>query len=303
MGEIDLPLEEKALADVDRGVEKNYRFSDHDDNDDGNGGKSFEIGSFNCACGDDGNDDDDLKFRRNESLATAERADYWQAQDSLIQEMLEQHYSTGRNFRQKISEIIELARETNSCQCADPKAGGSCCCSKCLRQGVVGSLCSHGFNATLCTSKWRSTPKLPAGTHEYIEVIARTQSRKKQVPFLIELGFRDEFKMAKACDEYHGLVNRLPEIYVGRADHLNAIVRVVCDAAKRSAAEKRIHMGPWRKRNFMQKKWSVSSRLLRQSSASDDELAAAAVTPARKADALLAGPCLRFSAATAVEVV
>ncbi|KAK9950243.1 hypothetical protein M0R45_005744 [Rubus argutus] len=39
---------------------------------------------------------------------------------------------------------------------------------------------------------------------------------------------------------------------------LNAIVRVVCDAAKQSMKESRIHMGPWRKRRFMLMKWSAS---------------------------------------------
>jgi uncharacterized protein (TIGR01615 family) len=98
-----------------------------------------------------------------------------------------------------------------------------------------------------------------AGTHEYIEVIASTSSRKKQTPFLIELEFRDQFKIAKACDKYHKLITQLPEFYVGKPDYLNAIVRVVCDAAKRSMKEKKMHMGPWRKRSFMQMKWSGSS--------------------------------------------
>ncbi|KAL8485805.1 hypothetical protein ACS0TY_027914 [Phlomoides rotata] len=98
-----------------------------------------------------------------------------------------------------------------------------------------------------------------AGTHEYIEVVAYTQVRRKQVAFLVELGFGDEFRVAKACDEYHELIGVLPEIYVGKAEHLNAIVRVVCEAAKKSAEEKKIHMGPWRKRDFMLMKWSASS--------------------------------------------
>lgn len=90
-------------------------------------------------------------------------------------------------------------------------------------------------------------------------MIASTPSRKKQIPFLIELEFRDQFKIAKACDEYQKLVSQLPEFYIGRPDYLNAMLRVVCDAAKRSMKEKKIHMGPWRKRSFMQMKWSASS--------------------------------------------
>lgn len=89
-------------------------------------------------------------------------------------------------------------------------------------------------------------------------MIASTQSRKKKITFLIELGLRDEFKMAKASDEYHTLTDQLPEIFIGKSDHLNAMVRVLCEAAKRSTAEMKMHLGPWRKRSFMQRKWSGS---------------------------------------------
>lgn len=96
------------------------------------------------------------------------------------------------------------------------------------------------------------------GTHEYVELMAVTSGRKKQVPFLIELEFRDQFEMAKACDEYRKLVSQLPEFYIGKPEYLSAIVRVLCNAAKRSMKEKKIYMGPWRKRSFMEMKWSKS---------------------------------------------
>lgn len=90
-------------------------------------------------------------------------------------------------------------------------------------------------------------------------MIASTQARRKQVAYLVELGFGDEFRVAKACDEYHKLIGMLPDVYVGKVEHLEAIVRVVCEAAKKSAEEKKIHMGPWRRWDFMQMKWSASS--------------------------------------------
>lgn len=76
---------------------------------------------------------------------------------------------------------------------------------------------------------------------------------------MIELEFRDQFEIAKACDEYKKLVEQLPVCYVGKADYLKAIVGVMCGAAKRSMEEKKLHMGPWRKRSFMQMKWSNTS--------------------------------------------
>ncbi|KAL8482402.1 hypothetical protein ACS0TY_028541 [Phlomoides rotata] len=182
---------------------------------------------------------------------------FWESQKFLLQEILDQcNNSNSSNLREQIKRHIEVVRDSNFCRCTDKNLRG---CNKCLRQATIKHLCSKGFNAYLCTSKWKKTHKIPGGTHEYIEVVAYTQVRKKQVAFLVELGFGDEFRVAKACDEYHELIGVLPEIYVGKAEHLNAIVRVVCEAAKKSAEEKKIHMGPWRKRDFMLMKWSASS--------------------------------------------
>ncbi|XP_059631002.1 uncharacterized protein LOC132273913 [Cornus florida] len=198
-----------------------------------------------------------------------ERTQYWDSQESLLQEILEHYSSTGSKLRQELIRIIEMVREIDFCECPKLHSHG---CAKCLRRRVVHLLCNKRFNATLFTSKWKHSQKLPGGTHEYIEVIASTQGRKKQGPMLIELEFKDQFKMAIACDEYHRLIDQLPEIFIGKPEHLDAIVRVVCDAAKRSAAEKDIHMGPWRKRSFMQMKWSASNKRLLSHEQSSNEL-------------------------------
>ncbi|XP_075647917.1 uncharacterized protein LOC142618783 [Castanea sativa] len=224
--------------------------------------------------GEDGNDSnptledqhDGYEFDGNDSHDDpVERNLYWETQEVLLQEILENYSLTASRLRQELSRIIELAKESDYCKCSKPSFDG---CIHCLRRGVVTLLCEKGFRASLCTSRWRHTKKFPGGSHEYIEVIASTASRKKQISFLIELEFRDQFKIAKACDEYHKLSSQLPEYYIGKPDYLNAIVRVVCDAAKKSMKEKKIHMGPWRKRSFMQMKWSGSSD---RSSSPDDE--------------------------------
>lgn len=181
---------------------------------------------------------------------------YWESQEALLQEILERFISIGSRLRQQICGIIEEARETKFCSCTTPSIDG---CPNCLRKRVITLLCDTGLNATLCVSKWKHTKKHPGGTHEYIEVITSTQGRKKQIPFVIELEFRDQFEIAKACDEYKKLVEQLPVCYVGKADYLKAIVGVMCGAAKRSMEEKKLHMGPWRKRSFMQMKWSNTS--------------------------------------------
>lgn len=180
---------------------------------------------------------------------------YWESQQALLQEILENYIMRGSKLRQEICGIIEVARETVFCSCTKPSIDG---CSNCLRKKVITLLCDRGLNATLCVSKWKQSKKHPGGTHEYIEVIASTQGRKKKILFVIELEFREQFEIVKACNEYNKLVVQLPECYVGKADYLNAIVGVMCDAAKRSMEENKLHMGPWRKRSFMQMKWSSS---------------------------------------------
>ncbi|PIN24653.1 hypothetical protein CDL12_02616 [Handroanthus impetiginosus] len=112
-----------------------------------------------------------------------------------------------------------------------------------LRQAAVDQLCSQGFNASLCISKWNRTHKTPAaGTQEYIQVMATKQGRRKQIPSL-----------------YNKLIHLLPQIYIGKSEHMNAIVRLVCGAAKKSSQEQNIHMGPWRRSSFMLMKWLATS--------------------------------------------
>lgn len=173
-----------------------------------------------------------------------------------MQEILEQYRLIGSKVREGITRSVEGANVI--CECSNGKVyvGGSSC-AKCFRRRVVQELCEKGFNASLCTSKWNYTSRMPGGRHEYIQVIASTQGRKKKVPLLIELEFQDEFKMAKSCKEYSKLITLLPQVFIGKSEHLNAIVRLMCDAAKRSTARQRIHLAPWRKRNFMLMKWSA----------------------------------------------
>uniref|UniRef100_A0A6M2FCW6 Uncharacterized protein n=1 Tax=Populus davidiana TaxID=266767 RepID=A0A6M2FCW6_9ROSI len=184
-----------------------------------------------------------------------ERAIFWESQEALLQEVLNRCSKTGSKLRQEVYRITVAAKEADFCSCLKPSKG----CNSCLRQRVVNLLTQKGFVAALCTSKWKNTKKYPGGKHEYVEMIASTVGSKKKVPYLIELEFRDQFEMAKACDEYRNLVSQLPEYYIGKAEYLNAIVGILCDAAQRSMKEKKIHMGPWRKRSFMQMKWSNTS--------------------------------------------
>lgn len=87
-----------------------------------------------------------------------------------------------------------------------------------------------------------------------MDVVVQTRSGKA-VRVVVELSFRAEFEVARAGAEYRALVAALPELYVGRADRLRAVVKVMCAAAKQCMKENNMHMGPWRKHKYMQSKW------------------------------------------------
>lgn len=93
-----------------------------------------------------------------------------------------------------------------------------------------------------------------AGEHSYVDVVVQTRSGKA-VRVVVELSFRAEFEVARAGAEYRALVAALPEVFVGRADRLRAVVKAMCAAAKQCMKENNMHMGPWRKHKYMQAKW------------------------------------------------
>jgi uncharacterized protein (TIGR01615 family) len=93
-----------------------------------------------------------------------------------------------------------------------------------------------------------------SGEHSYVEVVVQTRSGKA-VRVVVELSFRAEFEVARASAGYRALVTALPEVFVGRADRLRGVVKVMCAAAKQCMKENNMHMGPWRKHKYMQAKW------------------------------------------------
>lgn len=178
---------------------------------------------------------------------------YWESQVTLLQEILERYHLNGSKLRLDVGRIIKEVKDSDYCSCLNPFSSD---CTTCLRRQVVSGLSDRGFSTNLCISKWGTTKKFPGGCHEYIEVISSTSTRKKQIHFLVELELREQFQIAKASENYQKLVSCLPEFYIGKPEYLTAIVRVMCNAAKKSMKEKKMHVGPWRKSSFMQMKWS-----------------------------------------------
>ncbi|KAK9284833.1 hypothetical protein L1049_024012 [Liquidambar formosana] len=196
--------------------------------------------------------DDDTEDEN--SCNAEENKAFWEGQDELLQATLHRTSSLESKIRQAIKEALkELISTTGTCcVCRRPVAGG---CRSCLQREISDRLRNAGHNCAICKSKWRSQPDMPSGEHTYLEVVDKSNSRKGEVRVVIELNFRAEFEMARASDEYNQLISRLPEVFVGKAERLRALIKILCSAAKKCMKEKKMHLGPWRKHNYVQAKW------------------------------------------------
>lgn len=129
-----------------------------------------------------------------------------------------------------------------------------------LRRLVMMHLKALGYNAAICKSRWESTRDFPSGEYEYLDVIMEKRKGKFTERFLVDIDFRAQFEMARPTKEYSAMVELLPNIFVGKAEKINQIIKIMCDAAKRSLKKKTMHIPPWRKYRYMKPKWLGSYR-------------------------------------------
>ncbi|KAL2344051.1 hypothetical protein Fmac_005336 [Flemingia macrophylla] len=201
--------------------------------------------------------DEDDDCERVGSGSVEEHKSFWDNQHQLLQTNL---YRTGslesriRNaMKEAVREIQQNPEMSCSCSCSGQITARSTC-RNCLLIHVSRRLQNAGYNSAICKTKWKNSPNIPSGEHAFVDVIDST-NKKQDVRVIIEVNFRSEFEMAKASEEYNGLVRKLPEVYVGKVERLSNIIKVLCMAAKRCMKENKMHMGPWRKHKYMEAKW------------------------------------------------
>ncbi|OVA07755.1 Protein of unknown function DUF506 [Macleaya cordata] len=196
----------------------------------------------------DDNDDGD-----ENSGNVAENKAFWEDQHQLLHATLVRTSSIESKIRQATKEAMrEFQLGGGVCVCLRPVTGG---CRNCMMRDICDRLRNAGFNSAICRTKWRKSPDIPSGEHTYLDVVDRTDSKKGEVRVVIELNFRAEFEMARASEDYNKLINRLPEVFVGKAERLRTLIKILCSAAKKCMKENKMHMGPWRKQKYMQAKW------------------------------------------------
>ncbi|KAJ1701218.1 hypothetical protein LUZ63_000997 [Rhynchospora breviuscula] len=143
---------------------------------------------------------------------------------------------TERNLLADASKFVERTRNS---KCGKSES----------RKIVCDGLKSLGYDAAVCKSKWEKTSSIPAGEHEYIDVIS-SEGR-----LVVEIDFRSEFEIARSTKRYRNLLQILPSIYVGTSDRMAKIVALVSEAVKQSMRKKGLHFPPWRKSEYMKSKW------------------------------------------------
>lgn len=201
------------------------------------------------------NDDDD-DYDEEDSFTTKEKNKaFWEEQNQLLQATLCRTSSSETKVRHATKEAVrELNISEKPCICWRPVAAKSC--RDCLQREICGRLLNLGYNSSICKSKWRSSPGIPSGEHTYLEVMMdKSNAKRGEVKVVIDLNFRAEFEMARANEEYNQLIRKLPEVFVGKAERLRMLVKIMCSAAKKCMKENKMHLGPWRKHKYMQAKW------------------------------------------------
>ncbi|KAI5069453.1 hypothetical protein GOP47_0015754 [Adiantum capillus-veneris] len=158
---------------------------------------------------------------------------------------------------------VEKAIEELSAVC-DPRVRDG------LRRCVMRSLRDAGYNAAACKSRWMHGSGLPAGDYEYIDVLLEGSKQEDmaapvstrrlellplQPRLIVDIDFRTQFEIARPSREYSRMLEAVPKVFVGRAEHVKQVVRMMSHAAKRSFRAQGLMVPPWRKHKYMQAKW------------------------------------------------
>ncbi|KAL6210996.1 hypothetical protein ACLB2K_016225 [Fragaria x ananassa] len=130
-------------------------------------------------------------------------------------------------------------------------------CLSARQRSVTSFLRGKGHNAAICKTKWSSAGGITAGHYEFIDVVANPSATwQHQIKrYFVDVDFAAEFEIARPSSQYMRLTQTLLRHFVGSSDELKKIVRVMCDAAKKSLRSRELSVPPWRKNRYMQNKW------------------------------------------------
>lgn len=178
---------------------------------------------------------------------------FWETQRETLHTTIFRTTSLEAKIRNITKEVLlEVEMAENVCSCSRPVAGG---CRSCRMSIICSRLQDSGYDSAICKSKWKSSLDMPSGEHTFMDVIDNSNTKKGEVRVIIELDLRGQFEMKKGSEDYNSLISKLPDVFVGKIDRLQSVIKILSNAAKKCMKEKKISLGPWRKQRYMQAKW------------------------------------------------
>ncbi|GAB2282431.1 hypothetical protein Dimus_016974 [Dionaea muscipula] len=128
-----------------------------------------------------------------------------------------------------------------------------------LNRNVMAYLREIGYDAGICKTKWTAASGvgLAAGNYEFIDVLiwSGRSGDRQVIRYFVDADFGAEFEIARETECYEKLRSALPRVFVGSAEDLKRILRVVCDEVRRSMKCVGLALPPWRKHRYMMAKW------------------------------------------------
>ncbi|XP_042477634.1 uncharacterized protein LOC122058983 [Macadamia integrifolia] len=182
--------------------------------------------------------DDEVERRETEKSIFEDKHRFWS--DSEAKEMLQSLLGCDdSSVERMIHNEVELASRSIG---TDSSSIG-------LKRYLMNRLRERGLDAGLCKSRWGKVGRFPTGDYEYIDVIVGGNR------YIVETSLGAEFTIARPTDRYLSLLEMFPPTFVGKAEELKQVVRLMCAAAKESMKKMGMHLPPWRKKDYMQAKW------------------------------------------------
>lgn len=119
-------------------------------------------------------------------------------------------------------------------------------------------LCSVGFSARVACTKDEERNRALHSAARHVFLVIDSPPEFDDPPVIVDLSFRDQFKIPRPTPRYTAIINIVPDVFVGRYAHLICGAKQVCKEMRESMTFRDIGIPPWRKESAMLARWSYS---------------------------------------------
>ncbi|KAE9600824.1 hypothetical protein Lal_00011189 [Lupinus albus] len=126
-------------------------------------------------------------------------------------------------------------------------------------RNVMSFLREKGHNAAICKTRWDSSGEVTAGNYEFIDVV-KSDSSTWQRRYFVDIDFAGQFEIARPTRNYSEVVSYVPGVFIGTEEELKRTVSIICGVAKKCFKCRGLSLPPWRKEQYMKKKWFAPYR-------------------------------------------